>query len=603
MACAESGNVIPLSLQPAVQHTLDCIRRPYQTPLEVSSDATQTPSHTDLPGGQDPASSVAASQEEEEQVALDEAWQYLAELLCEQDSWAAGVGQTWLYQLLTEAADQHLAHLEHQSQQAIHPQSDDNGYPMSPGMSRDGVPPQLGLLPHPLGGPPKADAPAHLSNQPELTQLLREVLSYHTDQVTTGSCFVAVVKRLLLHLKLKCSITPAGHLQHHPQASSGAPVGSLHYPNTHKADLSSTHKEAGRQEDLLASTVDPGMASMQSAHSMPSGQSSSASAGGADTGSDPLAALHPHLMRTSPALNWGRPPQTSATTSQARLADSDDEQERTLSTDATSVDALAGSIGHTRTMSDPRGLFNSAVSADVSVAERQASSAETSKQDAGAEQRAGVAGGGSRALSSVLSTAELTGILTDGQKQEGGIVLHDGPVWGRNAPDPPADVAGILHGCLRTSSCSNADVGNVTVHVVLSVASSLKSDCMHAVCNVGRTLRSSACACRDVTKQYSGTHSLSISTESALSMVPKAACGQTWQLVQDMLYHTKLFNVVHKLQLPAQWATHQSMQLGFWPSWALHSTGYTGVCFVSDPKRLRHCKRVRLVLVCRGSPD
>lgn len=466
MACAESGNVIPLSLQPAVQHTLDCIRRPYQTPGEDPSDPTQAPSHTNLPADQNPASSVPASQEEEEQVALDEAWQYLAELLCEQDPWAAGVGQTWLYQLLTEAAEQHLAHPEHQSQHAIHPQSDDDGYPMSPGMSRDGVPPQLGLLPHPLGGPPKADAPAHLSNQPELTQLLREVLSYHTDQVTTGSCFVAVVKRLLLHLKLKCSITPAGHLQHHPQASSQDPVGSVPYPSIQKPGLSSTHKEAGRQEDLLASTVDPGMASMQSAHSMPSGQSSSASAGGADTGSDPLAALHPHLMRTSPALNWGRPTQTSATTSQARLAESDDEQERTLSTDATSFDALAASIGHTRTMSDPRALFNSAVSADVSVAEREAPSAETSKQDAGAEQRAGAAGGGSRALSSVLSTAELTGILTDGEKQEGGIVLHDGPVWGRNAPAPPADVAGMLHNCPPKLSCSDADAGGVTLYAI-----------------------------------------------------------------------------------------------------------------------------------------
>ena len=457
MACAESGNIIPLSLQPAVQHTLDCIRRPYQTPLEPPNKPNQVPSQADLPAGQDPASSsVSAGQEEEEQVALDDAWQYLAELLCEQDSWAAGVGQNWLYQLLTEAAEQHMAHPERHSQHHLQSQSDqysdDDDYPLSPGMSRSVMKQQLGLLPHPLGGPPKLDAPSHLSNQPELAQLLRAVLSYHTDQVTTGTCFVAVVKRVVLHLKLRCSVMLHGqsHLQHDLEGVPAASVGSAPRSAAEMADLTDAHQDAAMPDDLVASTANPGMASAQSmpsAHSMPSEQGRSSFTGSVDPVLDPLAALHPHLMRTSPALNWGKPTQDSASSAHTRLAESEDEQERILSTDGSSENVHAFSTGHNRTQSDPKGLLNSALStADIGLLGLGTSAAEA-KEDVGAGHRAGLGGADSRTLSSILSTTELTGILQDGERQQGGIVLHDAPLLGHDTPDPPPKLSGILLAC------------------------------------------------------------------------------------------------------------------------------------------------------------
>ncbi len=453
LACAEAGNIIPTSLQPAVQHTLDCIRRPYQTPQKPSAASSQTSdiSLSDLPAAAQgsASSSLPPGQHQEEAVDLDEAWQYLAELLCEADKWAAGVGQTWLYKLLTEAAHQHMARPEHQSQPSLANQSgeyfDEDDYPSSPGMSHQPVIQQMGLLPHPLGGPPKPDAPAHLSNQPELTQLLRQVLSYHTDKVTTGNCFMQVVKRLVLHLKLRCSLVPTGQSpsQHSPKAVPHTLAGSAAQPAHEVSEELSPQQKSAKQEDLLASTLDPGMASMQSAHSMPPDQASSLFAGSAAPYIDPLASLHPHLMRTSPALDWGKPSQDSAPASDTRLAESDDEEERVLSTGGSS-DAAESSVIHHRTQSDPKGLFNSALStAEISLVDHGNNTQEASKQEAGAGQRAGLAGDGSRALSSVLSTAELTGLYQEGETQEGsivtrdGIILHDAPVLGRGSPHGP----------------------------------------------------------------------------------------------------------------------------------------------------------------------
>lgn len=478
MTCAESGNIIPLSLQPAVQHTLDCIRRYYQTPLKPPDEPNQVPSQADLPAGQDPASSsVPAGQEEEEQVALDDAWQYLAELLCEQDSWAAGVGQNWLYQLLTEAAEQHMAHFEHQSQHHLQSQSDqysdDDDYPMSPGISRSVTKQQLGLLPHPLGGPPKPDAPSHLSNQPELAQLLRAVLSYHTDQVTTGTFFVAVVKRLVLHLKLRCSVMLHGQSQsqHDSEAVPEAAVGSALCSAAENATLTNAQQDAALPEDLLASTANPGMASMASAqsmpsaHSMPSEQGRSSFTGSVDPVLDPLAALHPHLMRTSPALNWGKPAQDSDSSAQYRLADSEDEQERMLSTDGSSDNVPAFSTGHNRTQSDPRGLLNSASSTADGGLSGLGTSAAEAKEDVGAGHRAGLGGADSRALSSILSTTELTGILQDGERQQGGIVLHDAPPLGHDTLNPPPKLPGTLQIslCPRCSACINRLLSGVGI--------------------------------------------------------------------------------------------------------------------------------------------
>ncbi|KAL0049325.1 hypothetical protein WJX82_011369 [Trebouxia sp. C0006] len=87
--------------------------------------------------------------------------------------------------------------------------------------------------------------------------------------------------------------------------------------------------------------------------------------------------------------------------------------------------------------SDPRGLLNSALStADVGLLGLGTSAAEA-KEDVGPGHRAGLGGADSRALSSILSTTELTGILQDGERQQGGIVLHDAPLLGHDTLNPP----------------------------------------------------------------------------------------------------------------------------------------------------------------------
>ena len=177
---------------------------------------------------------------------------------------------------------------------------------------------------------------------------------------------------------------------------------------------------------------------------MPSEQGRSSFTGSVDPVLDPLAALHPHLMRTSPALNWGKPAQDSDSSAQNRLADSEDEQERVLSTDGSSDNVPAFSTGHNRTQSDPRGLLNSALStADVGLLGLGTTAVEA-KEDVGAGHRAGLGGADSRALSSILSTTELTGILQDGERQQGGIVLHDAPLLGHDTLNPPPKLPGIL---------------------------------------------------------------------------------------------------------------------------------------------------------------
>ncbi|KAL0037161.1 hypothetical protein WJX79_003343 [Trebouxia sp. C0005] len=105
--------------------------------------------------------------------------------------------------------------------------------------------------------------------------------------------------------------------------------------------------------------------------------------------------------------------------------------------DGSSDNIHAFSTGHNRTPSDPKGFLNSALStADVGLLGLGTSAADA-KEDGGAGHRAGLGGADSRALSSVLSTTELSGILQDGERQQGGIVLHDAPLLGHDTPDPP----------------------------------------------------------------------------------------------------------------------------------------------------------------------
>lgn len=118
-----------------------------------------------------------------------------------------------------------------------------------------------------------------------------------------------------------------------------------------------------------------------------------------------------------------------------------------LNTDGSSDNIHAFSTGHNRTPSDPKGFLNSALStADVGLLGLGTSAADA-KEDGGAGHRAGLGGADSRALSSVLSTTELSGILQDGERQQGGIVLHDAPLLGHDTPDPPLKLSGILLAC------------------------------------------------------------------------------------------------------------------------------------------------------------
>ena len=195
LACASPDNTIPATLQAIVDHTLERIRRPYlpmfaataEQQADLSEQAVPKPDHSDP----------------QEDLALDEAWQCLAELLCDEDEYAASVGQSWLYRLLTEAAEHQVAQTD---QQSTSPEED----PEHVTAHYDEQQLVLGLLPHPLGGPPKPDAPAHLTQQPELAGLLRLVLSYSGGGVDVGHRFMMVVRRLVLHLKLKCSGLSSG---------------------------------------------------------------------------------------------------------------------------------------------------------------------------------------------------------------------------------------------------------------------------------------------------------------------------------------------------------------------------------------------------------
>lgn len=198
LACASPDNTIPATLQAIVDHTLQCIRRPYlpmfaataEQQADLSEQAVPRPDHSEHTDPQ-------------EDLALDEAWQCLAELLCDEDEYAALVGQSWLYRLLTEAAEQRVAQAH---QQPTNPEEDLEHVTAQ----HDEQQLVLGLLPHPLGGPPKPDAPAHFTHQPELAGLLRLVLSYSGGGVDVGHRFMLVVRRLVLHLKLKCSGLSSG---------------------------------------------------------------------------------------------------------------------------------------------------------------------------------------------------------------------------------------------------------------------------------------------------------------------------------------------------------------------------------------------------------
>lgn len=202
LTCAGPDNTIPASLQAIVDHTFQCVRRPYLPAAATGGPAAAAGQHTDAlnEAGLQVDEQVAA----EESASLDEAWQCLAELLCDEDEYAASVGQTWLYRILVEAADQHIARVNQQFSAVEEPgkQHDDESF------SRRHEPHVIGLLPHPLGGPPKPDAPAHLLHQPELAGLLRVMLSY--TGVDTGHRFMTVLRRLLLHTKLKCTAPSAG---------------------------------------------------------------------------------------------------------------------------------------------------------------------------------------------------------------------------------------------------------------------------------------------------------------------------------------------------------------------------------------------------------
>ena len=220
VTCTGPDNTIPASLQPAVDHTLDCIRRPYLS-APRSGDAPQQ-----LAG---PADIQQESMMQlEEHIQLDEAWQSLAELLCDEDDYAAAVGQMWLYKLLVQAADQHMLQTQ---QQTLVPdpevtaevttslfQQDEQSASALHGDQHETQASQgaqlLGLLPHPLGGPPKPDGPRHLTHQPQIAELLRAILAYSGDTGDAGHRFMHVVRRLVLHFKLKCTIPLSGVITH-----------------------------------------------------------------------------------------------------------------------------------------------------------------------------------------------------------------------------------------------------------------------------------------------------------------------------------------------------------------------------------------------------
>ena len=448
MACTEASTAVPASLQPAVQHTLDCISSAYQQPPDPTLGPHQAPPAPGTIGRHRSAgssSSVLASPEEEP-VALDEAWLCLAELLCEEDSWASSVGESWLYRLLIEAAEHHMQHPEQQQgahnyqQDEDHFDTEEYDYPASPGRSHCRQTGPIGLLPHPLGGPPKPDAPAHLSNQPELSQLLRTVLSYSSDSTSTGLSFIGVVRRLVMHVKLKCSLShsmqdqgQAGHAKRDRNASNEQRVDHTRQPQ------SCRHRESAPAEDLLGSTADPGMGNL---HSAVPQQTNSALPSKASASSEAVGDMQPLLMRTSPALNWGKPPQPSRQASGAHESD-DGEEQGGFSTGGGSEVNQSG-MSHHRTQSDPRGMFHTALSTAGSVAAPGGNSENAPQQGIAA----GPSGAASRALSSVLSTAELTGFFQEPDRQEGaivtheGIALHDAPLLGRNSPEHPAKSTG-----------------------------------------------------------------------------------------------------------------------------------------------------------------
>lgn len=442
MACTEASITIPTSLQPVVQHTLDCINRSYQQPPDLPLDPHQAPH----PGMHPPAGPVSVDLvgSEEEPVMLDEAWQCLAELLCEQDRWAAGVGEAWLYRLLTHAAEQRMAYPQEleqhqdahsQQQDKHHPDIDEHDYPASPGRAPLRQAGQIGLLPHPLGGPPKPDAPLHLTNQPELSQLLRAVLSFSSDTTTTGLVFIGVVKRLLLHLKLKCSLGSAEQHQHQAGDSQAGPSASSEVGLASRGGASGGDGLLASAEDLLGSTAEAGMPNLHGA--APAQLSSAPSSSGA-AGSEGITDMppHPHLMRTSPALSWGKPPHhyTHASDPQRSALESDDGEEQRAAGGTSEVDQPG--MSHHRTQSG--GLFHTSLSTAGSVTAVGGEGDDGPGQGAGA----GPSRAASRALSSVLSTAELSGFFQEADsKHEGaavtheGIVLHDAPLLGRNSPE------------------------------------------------------------------------------------------------------------------------------------------------------------------------
>ena len=435
MACTEASSAVPASLQPVVQHTLDCISGAYQQPPDTTPpdpDKAPPPSSHHQPS--DSSSSVLVSAEEEP-VALDEAWLCLAELLCDEDSWALSVGESWLYRLLVEAAEQHMQHPQQQQEAHSHQQGEqyfgakDFDYPTSPGRAYHREAGQVGLLPHPLGCPPKPDAPAHLSNQPQLSQLLRRVLAYSSDRTNTGLCFMRVVRRLLMHLKLKCSLSQS--MQHQREASGAEGASSVSRVDS----KGGRHRHSVSAEDLLASTADPGMRGMHDTAPEQGGSSLPPKASASDE-------AHPLLMHTSPALDWGKSPQPSRSASDAHALDSDDGQSAFRADGRSEVNQSG--MSHHRTQSDPRGMFHTALSTAGSVAALGGES----EEGPGQGNVTGPGGAAPRALSSVLSTAELTGFFQEPDKQEGaivtheGIVLHDAPLLGHSSPETPAEPAG-----------------------------------------------------------------------------------------------------------------------------------------------------------------
>ena len=465
MACTEASTAVPASLQPVVQHTLDCISSAYLQPPDPTPHPNQAPTPPGTTSWHQPAgfsSSVLVSPEEEP-VVLDEAWLCLAELLCEEDSWAASVGESWLYRLLIEAAEQHMQHSKEQQVAHNYQQgeqyfdAEEYEYPASPGRAHHRGTGQIGLLPHPLGGPPKPDAPAHLSNQRELSQLLKTVLACSSGSTSTGLSFIGVVRRLVMHVKLKCSLSQI--VQHQGEAADSnrdRNAGNERSGDDNRGVRSSRHRESASAEDLLESTADAGMGYLHTA--LPE-QPSSALPSKASASNKDLDDTQPLLMRTSPALNWGKPPQPSRQVSGVHALESDDGEEQGHGSEVNQ----SGMMSHHRTQSDPRGMFHTALSTAGSTTALGGESGDAPGQGTAAEPSRAA----SRALSSAMSTAELTGFFQEPDKQEGaivtheGIVLHDAPLLGRNSPEHLAEPAGIAQYLAGYSSvlCFNLKQG------------------------------------------------------------------------------------------------------------------------------------------------